>query len=148
MMRSHVTKGAPGLALGKSNLVPGSDGAGIVAAVGSRVMALQVGDRVCTHMTYGLSPTDLPSLADIHAGLGNTLDGTMRQWGIFHESSLVKMPATLSYLEAATLTCSGLTAWNALFGLPGVLPTVGDTVLIQGTGGVSIAALQVLSSSY
>ena len=53
------------------------------------------------------------------------------------------MPANLDFLQASTLTCSGLTAWNALFGLEGLKPKKGDWVLIQGTGGVSIAALQV-----
>jgi NADPH:quinone reductase-like Zn-dependent oxidoreductase len=55
----------------------------------------------------------------------------------------VKMPTNLSFAEAAKLTCSGLTAWNALYGIQSMAPKQGDTVLIQGTGGVSIAALQV-----
>ena len=53
------------------------------------------------------------------------------------------MPKNLTFLQAATLTCSGLTAWNALFGLDCKAPRAGETVLVQGTGGVSIAALQV-----
>ncbi|KAJ5735986.1 zinc-binding alcohol dehydrogenase-like protein [Penicillium malachiteum] len=53
------------------------------------------------------------------------------------------MPAKLDFLQASTLTCSGLTAWNALFGVEGYKPRKGDWVLVQGTGGVSIAALQV-----
>lgn len=58
------------------------------------------------------------------------------------------MPKNLSFEEAATLTCSGLTAWNALVGDGGIAGLKGKTVLTQGTGGVSIAALQVCSSSH
>lgn len=82
-------------------------------------------------------------LADAAVGLGQGVDGTLRQIGVFSETSLVKMPANLNFLQAATLTCSGLTAWNALFGVEGRGPRAGDTVVVQGTGGVSIAALQV-----
>jgi NADPH:quinone reductase-like Zn-dependent oxidoreductase len=53
------------------------------------------------------------------------------------------MPSTLGFIEASTLTCSGLTAWNALFGIAGHAPKEGSFVLVQGSGGVSIAALQV-----
>jgi len=115
----------------------------VIEAVGSKVTAFSVGDYVCTHLTCGLSEADLPTFEDISAGLGQTVDGTLRQFGIFHETSLVRMPSNLNFLEAATLSCSGLTAWNALFGLESKSPRVGDTVLVQGTGGVSIAALQV-----
>lgn len=132
-----------GLLLGKSNLVPGSDGAGIVESVGSRVTKFHQGDHVCTHMTRGICDSEFPSFEDINAGLGQTLDGTLRQYGVFHETSLINMPSNLDYRQAATLTCSGLTAWNALFGLDSKGPGPGSTVLVQGTGGVSIAALQV-----
>ena len=96
-----------------------------------------------TQLTTGLSENDLPAWQDIVAGLGQTADGTLREYGIFHETSLVHMPSNLSFLAAATLTCSGLTAWNALFGLDSKAPGKGDTVLVQGSGGVSVAALQV-----
>ena len=90
---------------------------------------------------------DTPAtFADIGAGLGQHVDGTLRGHGVYHETSLVKMPDNLSFDEAATLTCSGLTAWNALFGLQGREPKKGSVVLVQGTGGVSIAALQVNTS--
>ena len=89
-------------------------------------------------MTYGA----LPTWQDIVNGLGHTTDGTLREHGIFHKTAVVTMPSTLNFLEAATLTCSGLTAWNALFGLEGKAPQTGSSVLVQGTGGVSIAALQ------
>lgn len=111
-------------------------------AVGSKVKNFTVGDRVCTHLTCGLAYDDLPGWSDIVVGLGQTTDGTLREFGVFDQTSVVKMPSNLSFLEAATLTCSGLTAWNALFGIPGKAPAAENTVLIQGTGGVSIAALQ------
>jgi NADPH:quinone reductase-like Zn-dependent oxidoreductase len=85
-------------------------------------------------------------MADICHGLGQELDGTLQSHGVFHETALVHMPEGLDYLEASTLTCSGLTAWNALFGVEGYRPKDKDYVLVQGTGGVSIAALQVCSS--
>lgn len=131
------------ITLSRNNVVPGSDGAGVVEAVGSKVTAFRSGDKVCTHLTVGLADAALPSFYDICAGLGHTADGTLREYGVFHETSLVRMPSNLTFLEAATLTCSGLTASNALFGLESKAPKAGNTVLVQGTGGVSIAALQV-----
>lgn len=82
-------------------------------------------------------------MTDICHGLGQELDGTLQSQGVFHETALVHMPQGLDFLEASTLTCSGLTAWNALFGVEGYRPKNKDYVLVQGTGGVSIAALQV-----
>lgn len=73
-------------------------------------------------------------------GLGGVQDGTLREYGTFNENGLVTMPASLSYNEGATLTCAGLTAWNSLYGLKPLAP--GDVVLTQGTGGVSIFAVQ------
>lgn len=135
------------------SVVPGSDGAGIVVAVGSAVSRrrspwLQVGARVVTHM-IPLAPADspntdaLPCLDEICNGLGQRLNGTLCRRGTFHHTCLVPMPRAMTFEEAATLTCSGLTAWNALFGAPGREVKPGDWVLVQGTGGVSVAALQV-----
>lgn len=73
-------------------------------------------------------------------GLGGVIDGSLRQYGTFNENGLVTMPPSLSYLEGSTLTCAGLTAWNALYGSIPLAP--GDIVLTQGTGGVSIFAVQ------
>lgn len=121
------------------NVIPGSDGAGEVVAVGSKVTRFEKGAKVVilfmqTHLSGPLTAKVLGS------GLGGTIDGTLRQYGIFNEHGLVDMPRNLSYLEAGTLSCSALTAWNALYGLKAVLP--GDWVLTQGTGGVSMSALQ------
>jgi NADPH:quinone reductase-like Zn-dependent oxidoreductase len=85
---------------------------------------------------------ELPSFKNIATGMGEEVDGTLREYGVFHESCLVPMPKNIGFEQAATLTCSALTAWNALFGLKGRELKKGEWVLTQGTGGVSIAALQ------
>jgi NADPH:quinone reductase-like Zn-dependent oxidoreductase len=73
-------------------------------------------------------------------GLGGPVDGVLREYGVFNEQGLVLIPDSLSCREAATLPCAALTAWNALYGSRPLKP--GDTVLVQGTGGVSIFGLQ------
>ncbi len=81
---------------------------------------------------------------DVHSaetGLGGAIDGTLTKYAVLPETGILHMPSNLNYSEAATLTCAGLTAWNALYGLKQLKP--GSTVLVQGTGGVSIFALQV-----
>ncbi|KAF1966162.1 alcohol dehydrogenase [Bimuria novae-zelandiae CBS 107.79] len=123
----------------RDNVVPGSDGAGTVEEVGSRVTRFKKGDKVATlfnqgHLAGSLSP------AAIGTGLGGALDGTLREYGTFDEQGLVHIPSNLNFFEAATLPCAALTAWNALYGLKPLQP--GHTVLTQGTGGVSIFALQ------
>lgn len=71
------------------------------------------------------------------------MDGTLRSKGVFSESTLVRMPKTLNFREASTLSCEALTAWNALMGLPGRALRKGDYVLTLGSGGVSLFALQI-----
>lgn len=78
-------------------------------------------------------------------GLGGTLDGTFQQYGVFEETGLVRLAEHLSYLEGASLSDAAVTAWNALYGGKPMKP--GDWVLIQGTGGVSLFAIQVSSSN-
>lgn len=125
----------------KDDTVPGSDGAGIVEATGPGVTRFKKGDKVVTLFNQAhLAGSPTPSI--LATGLGANLDGTFRQYGAFDEGGLVAMPETLSFEEAATLTCAGLTAWNALYGLTSLALKSGDTVLTQGTGGVSIFALQ------
>ncbi|KAH6880632.1 putative alcohol dehydrogenase [Thelonectria olida] len=125
----------------KPNVVPGSDGAGTVLAVGKHVSRFKPGDEVVTiinqqHLGGSMNPQSLQS------GLGGAIDGTLRSIGVFDEQGLVTMPKGLTFIEAATLSCAGLTAWNALFGLPGKRLCAGQWVLTQGTGGVSIFAVQ------
>ncbi|PHH90530.1 hypothetical protein CDD83_3372 [Cordyceps sp. RAO-2017] len=123
------------------NVVPGSDGAGTVLAVGKHVTRFRPGDKVVTLFNQEHIGGPLTA-AGLQSGLGGVLDGTLRSVGAFGEQGLVAMPESLSMPEAATLTCAGLTAWNALYGLADHQVKAGDWVLTQGTGGVSIFALQ------
>ncbi|PVH86225.1 alcohol dehydrogenase [Cadophora sp. DSE1049] len=140
-----IAKGANGLVT-SHNVVPGSDGAGVIVSFGKLVKAFSPGDKVVTHMLPNFPEDAFPTMTEIGAGLGHAIDGTIREFGVFDERALVHMPQNLSFEEAATLTCSGLTAWNALFG-GGKTLGKGDTVLTQGTGGVSVAALQFAHAS-
>ncbi|KAL4939317.1 hypothetical protein BDV06DRAFT_231108 [Aspergillus oleicola] len=115
---------------------PLSDGAGVVLQTGTLVTKFSPGNDVVTHLTTYSGFDEKATFPSINAGLGQGVHGTLRKYAVFHESCLVKMP-NLGYRETATLTCSGLTAWNALFG-----DLTGQTVLVQGSGGVSVAALQ------
>ncbi|KAH4050120.1 hypothetical protein HBH98_095900 [Parastagonospora nodorum] len=125
----------------KDNIVPGSDGAGTVESVGKRVTRFKAGDKVVTLFNQGhlAGSLDAQSLA---TGLGGALDGTLREHAVFSESGLVAMPTNLNFLEASTLSCAALTAWNGLYGLESRALKPGQWVLTQGTGGVSIFALQ------
>jgi NADPH:quinone reductase-like Zn-dependent oxidoreductase len=121
-------------------VVPGSDGAGEVVEVGAKVTQFKTGDKVTTVFNQLHQYGDIDAIAS-KSGLGGVLDGTLRQYGVFNENGLVKSPKNLNYLESSTLTCAGVTSWNALYGLKQLKP--GDFVLVQGTGGVSLFALQV-----
>lgn len=120
-------------------LVPFSDGVGEVIAIGADVTRVKVGDRVCPTFVQGWIDGET-SAAKLKTTLGSPLPGVLSELYVTRESGLVKVPAHLSDAEAATLPCAALTAYNALFGTGGL--TAGDTVLVQGTGGVSIFALQ------
>lgn len=126
----------------KDNVVPGSDGAGTVEAVGSSVKSFRPGDKVLTLFNQAHQAGPI-SVAIVGTGLGGVIDGALRQYGSFEESGLVHMPTTLDFKEGSTLACAALTAWNGLYGLESKALKPGDTVLTQGTGGVSIFALQV-----
>src|SRR6202012_5347539 len=82
-----------------------------------------------------------PTKTHHKAALGGSVDGTAREFAVFPEEGLVAVPSFLSDVEAATLPCAAVTAWHALFEHAAGAP--GDTVLLQGTGGVSIFALQL-----
>lgn len=126
----------------KPGVVPGSDGAGTVLAVGQHVTRVKPGDKVVTiiNQQYISGSMDERALA---SGLGAEVNGTFRTVGAFNEQGLVKIPEFLSFTEAATLSCAGITAWNALFGLAGKQVTAGQWVLTQGTGGVSLFVVQL-----
>ena len=119
--------------------IPLSDGAGEVVAVGSGVTRFKPGDRVVGLFLQNWQDGG-PSREKSRGGLGGDHDGMLANYVALPEHGVVHFPAHLSYEEAATLPCAGLTAWNALFHTAITKP--GDTVVIQGTGGVSIFALQ------
>lgn len=122
-----------------TGVVPLSDGAGVVAAVGEGVSRFKVGDRVAgAFMPNWLSG---PMTPEVQAGaLGGSVDGVLAEQIVLPASGAVKIPDHLSFEEAATLPCAGVTAWYALFVGGHVLP--GETVLLLGTGGVSMFSLQ------
>ncbi|CAM1510872.1 Fc.00g083850.m01.CDS01 [Cosmosporella sp. VM-42] len=132
-------------------IVPGCDGAGVVMAVGLSVQDIQPGDRVITYPAPDLveaSGDNAPaSLADVSTMLGQGKDGTLRSMGVFSEKALVLAPMSLDWLQAATLPCTWTTAWNSLFGLEGKKAGPSSWVLVQGTGGVSIATLQLAGAA-
>ncbi len=119
--------------------IPLSDGAGEVVAVGTGVTRFQPGDRVVglflQHWQDGS-----PSAEKSKGALGGDVDGMLADYVVLPENGVAHFPAHLTYEEAATLPCAALTAWNALF--HAAATKAGDTIVIQGTGGVSIFALQ------
>jgi len=118
----------------------GSDAAGEVLAVGSAVTRFAVGDRVCSLFFQNWQDGEIqPSTGK--SALGGAIDGVFASARIMPETGLVHAPAGLTYEEAATLPCAALTAWNALVEMGRV--RAGQTVLILGTGGVSLFALQI-----
>jgi len=133
---------AQGVPVGKPlcpGLVPLSDGAGDVVAVGEGVSRAVVGERVAATFRQGW--IDGPGYAaDAVHDLGGGLDGALREYAVFEEQGLVRIPDHLSCQEAATLPCAAVTAWNALMSKGALHP--GEVVLIQGSGGVSLFALQ------
>jgi NADPH:quinone reductase-like Zn-dependent oxidoreductase len=118
-----------------------SDGAGNVLAVGSKVSLFSKGDKVVTVFNQGHQHGPIKP-ENLSTGLGGQADGTLRQYAIFPEHGLALAPSNLTPTEAGTLTCAALTAWNALYGLESKALKPGQTVLTQGTGGVSLAAIQ------
>src|SRR5215469_11996764 len=123
----------------KLGVIPLSDGAGDVEAVGEGVTRVKVGDRIagCFHARWYGGPIKPDYLTD---RLGANLDGMLAEYAVLNEEALVHVPSHLSFEEAATLPCAAVTAWVALTGHRRV--TAGDTVLTQGSGGVSVFALQ------
>jgi NADPH:quinone reductase-like Zn-dependent oxidoreductase len=119
--------------------IPCSDGAGEVVAVGDGVTRWKPGQRV-TGIFMQNWIEGPPAVAKQRGALGGDIDGTLAEYVVLDEAGLVEIPQHLSWEEAATLPCAGVTAWNAVVHAGDI--KVGDTVVIQGTGGVSIFALQ------
>jgi NADPH:quinone reductase-like Zn-dependent oxidoreductase len=123
----------------KFPLVPVSDGAGVIDRVGPGVRDFVSGDRVIGSFFESWIGGE-PSEAKMRRALGGSVDGVLAEYRIFPAHAVVRTPDHLSDIEAAALPCAGLTAWSAVIKLGGVKP--GQTVLTQGTGGVSLFAIQ------
>jgi NADPH:quinone reductase-like Zn-dependent oxidoreductase len=121
-------------------LVPLSDGAGEVTVVGEGVTSVVPGDRVAGTFVQDWTAGEFQQVYWSRSTLGSPLPGMLREYALLPERGVVKFPEHLSFEEAATLPCAAVTAWNALVTQGGI--KAGDTVLVQGTGGVSLFALQ------
>ena len=123
----------------KPDLIPLSDGAGEVVAVGPGVSRVKTGDRVagCFMQKWIGGAIDEVAMA---SAMGGAIDGMLTELAVLEEDGVVKLPAGLSFEEGATLPCAGLTAWHALVEIGNI--KAGDIVQTQGSGGVSIFALQ------
>jgi len=124
----------------KPDLVPLSDGAGEVVAVGPGVTRFKTGDRVagCFMQRWPGGAIDERAMG---SAMGGAIDGMLTELALLEEDGAVALPAGYSFEEGATLPCAALTAWHALVEIGRM--KAGDTVLLQGTGGVSIFALQL-----
>ncbi|MCL2430741.1 MAG: NAD(P)-dependent alcohol dehydrogenase [Alphaproteobacteria bacterium] len=124
--------------MGSLPFIPVSDGAGRVIATGAGVTRVAVGDLVCPSFLQGWVSGPL---REAYRGttMGGDIDGVMRERALFPEAGLVRAPRDWTAVEAATLPCAAVTAWNAVVG-NGTRP--GDVVVTEGTGGVSLFALQ------
>lgn len=123
----------------KLPLIPLSDGVGEVVAVGQDVTRVKIGDRVATIFAQKWLAGE-PTRVKLASTLGGPFDGTLTEYMALSEDGVVVVPSHLSDEEAACLPCAGVTAWNAIISHGGL--KAGDTVLLEGTGGVSIFALQ------
>ncbi|PPR77865.1 MAG: alcohol dehydrogenase [Alphaproteobacteria bacterium MarineAlpha2_Bin1] len=123
----------------KRDLIPLSDGSGEIVSVGSSVKKFKVGDRVLASFFQSWISGELTEEL-LDDDLGRSSDGVLTQYRCFKQEGLVKIPNYLSFIEAASLPCAALTAWSGIIELGCIKP--GQTVLIQGTGGVSLFAMQ------
>ena len=121
-------------------LMPCSDAAGEIVEVGPGVSRVNVGDRVASIVFQRWLDGDTLQPADYGSVLAGGLDGVLAEEVVIREEGLVPIPEHLSFEEASTLPCAAVTAWHALVESGGIHP--GETVLTQGTGGVSVFALQ------
>ncbi|KAF8998122.1 alcohol dehydrogenase superfamily protein [Cyathus striatus] len=140
-----ISKGTFPTELTEKGYAPCSDMAGEIVAVGDDVKDWKVGDRVCANFVVDHIFGDVdPKTMKI---LGTQLPGVLTEYRTFPAHSLVHIPEHLSYEEASTLPCAAVTAYNALTGATSNPLKAGDYVLVQGTGGVSIFALQFAVAS-
>jgi NADPH:quinone reductase-like Zn-dependent oxidoreductase len=123
----------------KFPFIPLSDGAGEIVAIGQGVTRFQVGQRVAGNFQQRFIGGN-PRPGVLEESLGGPLNGVAAEYVVLHEDGVVPIPDHLTYEEASTLPIAALTAWSMLIEYGGL--QAGDTVLLQGTGGVSIFGLQ------
>ena len=123
----------------QQNLIPLSDGAGEIVALGENVPEFQIGDRVIAMFCQDWVSGE-PDQETIESHYGRDMDGMLCELKRFRPHQLVKTPDYLSDSEAASLPCAALTAWSAIVAMGKTRP--GDIILTQGTGGVSLFAVQ------
>jgi len=125
------------------NLVPLSDGAGEVVEVGPGVKRVKAGDKVASCF-FQRWPGGEPA-PDVHtSALGGGIDGVLSEYAVLEEDGVVKIPSHLSVEEGATLPCAAVTVWNAMMEHAKLIG--GQSVLLQGTGGVSVFGLQLANA--
>ena len=124
----------------KTPVVPCTDCAGTITAIGSKVTRFQNGSRAASTF-HPRWHSGRPSSRQQLSQIGSLEDGVLKQYAVFHEDALVPLPRNLSFREGSTLPCAALTAWNGLFGGSRWCKP-GDIVLVQGSGGVSLFACQ------
>ncbi|GAA5918234.1 hypothetical protein JCM8208_007644 [Rhodotorula glutinis] len=127
----------------QDNIIPCSDMSGEVVQVGDEVTKWNEGDKIMATFTLGLERGQVDDPALFASMLGGGCDGTLTQYRLFKATDLVAMPSNLSFDEAATLPCAPTTVYNALFGGPQPIKP-GATVVLQGTGGVSVMGAQLV----
>ena len=135
----NVAKGSPARGPIPTNLIPLSDGAGEVVETGPDVSRVKIGDRVAGLFMQDWLGGDIEPY-HVDSSRGGSIDGVLAEYVLFDQHGVVRLPDHLSYEEGATLPCAGVTAWNALYA--GKSLRSGETVLVLGTGGVSMFALQ------
>ncbi len=124
----------------RADLIPLSDGAGVISAVGEGVPADRMGERVAIGFMPGWAEGAFTAVKQGTALGGGHVDGVLAERIVVPANGVAKLPEAWSFAEGAAYPCAGVTAWNCLFGGRGIRP--GDTVLVEGTGGVSTFALQ------
>lgn len=124
----------------KPSLIPLSDGAGEVVEVGAGVSRFKVGDRVAGAFFQGWQAGAVSAERTARALGGGNVDGMLAEFVVLPETGAIHIPGHLSFEQAATLPCAGVTAWNAIVETGRI--RAGETVLLLGTGGVSLFALQ------
>jgi NADPH:quinone reductase-like Zn-dependent oxidoreductase len=123
------------------NLIPLSDGAGEVVETGPGVIRVKVGDKVAGCFFQRWPAGEMNAEATAVSALGGALDGMLAEYAVLEEEGVVKIPQHLSLEDGATLPCAAVTAWSAIMHHAKLI--AGNTVLLEGTGGVSVFGLQL-----